>query len=116
MRTLSASRLKHRVTLQAPTGTRDGYGERVTTWTDIATVWAAVEPLSVRDTLAAQQINSEITHRVTIRYSAATFAALGPECRVKLGSRYLPLVGPPRNLEEANVVIELLCSEGMREE
>lgn len=112
---IESGRLNQRVTLQSPAGSRDALGERVTTWTDVATVWAAIEPLSTRETFAAAQAQSEATHRVTVRYSTTT-AAIGPEWRVKFGTRLMPLVGRPRNVREAKDIIELLCSEGMREE
>ena len=112
---MQAGRFNRRVTLQSPAGSRDAVGERVTTWTDVATVWAAVEPLSTRETFAAAQAQSEATHRITVRYSATT-AAIGPEWRVKLGARLMPIVGRPRNVREANHIIELICAEGMKEE
>ena len=37
------------------------------TWQTQATVWAAVEPLSVREFLQSQSMQSEITTRITIR-------------------------------------------------
>lgn len=67
---LSAGRLRHRITIQGQVQTQDTTtGEIKITWKDIGTnVPAAVEPLSVRDTLAAQSFNSKVTARMTIRY------------------------------------------------
>ena len=102
------------ITLQSPAGTRDAVGERTTTWVDVAQVWAAISPLSVRDLLAAGQTQSEVTHRVRIRYSASV-AALDASWRVVYGARVL-VIGGVRNIDEADRVLELLCSEGVREE
>lgn len=107
--------LNRRVIIQSPAGTRDSYGERTTTWTNVATVWAAIEPLSVRETFAAAQMQAATTHRVTIRYSAL-LAAIDASWRVSYDSRVFVLTGPPRNLGEANQWLELLCQEGMRTE
>lgn len=111
---MRAGNLRHRVVLQSPDGSRDAVGERTTTWTDVATVWASVNPLTVRELLAAGQVQSEVSHRVRIRHSAAV-AAIDASWRVLFGARVLVIQGV-RNIEEAGVEIELLCSEGLREE
>lgn len=109
-----AGRLRHRVTLQSPAGSRDALGERTTTWTSVATVWADVEPLTARELFVASQAQSSVTQRVTIRHSA-TVAAVTGAWRVLFGSRVLVVDGV-RNPHEANEVIELLCTEGLRDE
>lgn len=111
----AAGRLRHRVILQSPAGSADAYGERVTTWTDVATVWAAIDPLTLSQTLQGGQEQAGITHRITIRYSA-TVAACAADWRVKFGTRVLPLIGPPRNPGERNEVLELLVGEGLKTE
>lgn len=102
------------IILQSPAGTRDAIGERVTTWTNVASVWAEISPLSVRDLLAAGQMQSEVSHRVRIRYESAV-AAINSSWRVLYGTRILVISGV-RNINEADREIELLCSEGLREE
>ena len=62
--------LRHRITLQTFTTAPDSYGEPIKTWSDLATVWAAVEPLSGREFFEAQRTNAETTYRVRIRYRA----------------------------------------------
>lgn len=111
---MRAGRLDQRVILQSPAGSRDAVGERTTTWTNVATVWASIGPLSVRDLLAAGQTQSEVTHRVRIRHSS-TVAAIDASWRVLFGARILVIQGV-RNIDERDVEIELLCSEGLREE
>lgn len=69
---LAAGRLRHRVTIQQDQGTsRDDNGEHIEDYQDLATVWAEVKPLSGRELWAARQTQSEVTHRVTVRYSSA---------------------------------------------
>jgi SPP1 family predicted phage head-tail adaptor len=102
------------VTVQSPAGTRDAVGERTTTWSNVSTEWASISPLSVRDLIAAGQTQSEISHRVKLRYSA-TLAALDASWRIVYGARVLVIAGV-RNIDEGNRVLELVCSEGVREE
>ena len=42
----------------------------VETWQDVANVWASIEPLSVREFIASQAVQAEITARAVIRYRA----------------------------------------------
>lgn len=111
---MRAGNLRHRVILQSPAGSRDAVGERTTTWTAVATVWASINPLTVRELLAAGQLQSETSHRVRIRHSSAV-SAIDASWRVLFGSRVLVIQGV-RNIEEGDREIELLCSEGVREE
>lgn len=119
---IPASRLNQRVTLQSPAGSRDSLGERVTTWTDVATVWAAVEPTPLRDTLSADaggQVQAAAYWRVLLRESPA-LTALAADWRVAWGSRVLVLIAPPVPLMVRGVrepgYLELRCSEGLRQE
>ena len=62
-------KLRHKMTLQQPVTTQDTTtGEMVTVWTDVAKVWASLEPLSANAFVAAGAEQSEVTARVTIRY------------------------------------------------
>lgn len=67
---LPAGSLCDRVTIQQKITTRDDYGSATTAWMDLATVWAQIVPLSGREFIAAQQAQSTVTARVTIRYRA----------------------------------------------
>ena len=65
---MRAGELKHRVTLQEATETRDSFGQPVRTWSDVATVWAAVQALSGREFLEAKQLKRAVTTRIVIRW------------------------------------------------
>lgn len=69
MPALKSGKLRHRVTIQRPVSTQDPQtGAQVIDWQTIATVWASVEPLSVREFIQSQATQSEVTARITIRY------------------------------------------------
>ena len=65
---LRAGRLRHTVTIEAPTEDPNEYGEPEVTWTPVATVWAVKEDLTGREAFAAQQVHAETTTRFRIRY------------------------------------------------
>ena len=67
---MRAGTLRRRVTIQPYELVVDDYGAPLhrESWKDVATVWASVEAVSGRDFFAARQEQSEVTHKVTIRY------------------------------------------------
>lgn len=66
---LQPGKLKHRVQIQQPVYTQDvDTGAMNTVWSVVATVWAYIEPLSVRDYIASSAEQSEISTRITVRY------------------------------------------------
>lgn len=103
---MDSSRLKRRVTIQYPPTTQDAYGQPVSTMTTLATVWAAVEPLSGGLLFASKQSQSEITLKVTIRY----LATVEEDMQVVYGPHtyiILYLIDP----EMQHTSLELMCSE-----
>lgn len=70
MPSLKAGRLRHRVDIQARQQVQNPVtGETTNTWVTVfASVPAAIEPLSARDFIAAQAVQSEINARIVIRY------------------------------------------------
>jgi SPP1 family predicted phage head-tail adaptor len=111
---MRAGNLRHRVILQSPGGVIDEFGERETTWTDVATVWASIDPLSVREQFLAQQAQSITTHKVKFRYDSS-LSVINASWRVKFGTRVFVIDGVI-NKDERNKEYELLCTEGLREE
>lgn len=65
---LAAGKLRHRVSLQQQVHTQNPVtGEIVITWLEIAEIWAAIEPLSAREFIAAQATQSQVTGKLVIR-------------------------------------------------
>lgn len=110
---MRAGELRHRVKLQSPSGSRDAVGERVTVWTDEATdVPANVRPLNGREQFFAAQKQASTTHLVTIRYGSYV-SGIDASWRVMFGSRIFTIDAPPRNIDERNKQLDLLCTEGL---
>jgi SPP1 family predicted phage head-tail adaptor len=75
--TLAAGRLRHRITIQRPINTQDSSGNTVLDWEDVATdVPAEIVLPSVRERVAAQQMQSEASGRITIRYRPGMSATM----------------------------------------
>lgn len=103
-----ASRLKHQVILQEPQETSDGAGGAQLAWDDVATIWAEIAPLRGGEVLIAGRLQSNVTHRIAIRYREDVTAKM----RLLYGARafYIQAVLNP---EEANATLELFAEEGV---
>ena len=100
-------RLRHRVTIQRFDRVDDGGGGTEEQWIDVATVWAAVEPIRGRERLEAMQLEQSVSHRVVIRYRPDVD---GRNMRIVHRGRALhvqAVVSP----DERNRWLELLCEE-----
>ncbi len=103
---LEAGRLDKRVTLQAHGITQDANGTPVEGWSDVATVWAAVEPLSGREFFAAAQVQAEQMQRITIRYRTGVTAAM----RVAWAGRLFDITAVI-DWRERHEALQLMCRE-----
>ena len=103
---MKVGKLRHRVTIQRLEEVDDGYGGVEEKWQNVATVWASVEPLRGNERYTAQQVQAELTHKVTIRYRAG----IKPQMRLVYGNRILEIEAVI-DVEERHKWIELLCSE-----
>lgn len=100
--------LRHKVTLQKKVVTEDELKQQTETWTDIATVWASVEPLSGREYFTAKQVNADISVKITMRYRKD----VTPEMRVAFNEtvyEILSVIDP----EERNISLILMCREAV---
>lgn len=73
---LEAGKLRHRVTIEQQITIINDLGEQETAWVEFARRWAAVEPLSGRERFLAEQAQSEVVTRITIRYLAGVTASM----------------------------------------
>lgn len=103
-----AGALRHRVVVLRPTTTKDARGGEVVTWSDETERWANVEPLAGREYFASQQMQGELTHRVTMRYDPDL--PLRPKWRLQFKGRILDIetILP---IEERNHEWQLMCRE-----
>ena len=79
---VETGKLRERITIQAPTVTRSAYGDEEVTWTDIATIWAAVWPRSGKEYFTSQQWQAEANIQIRIRFRKD----INPGWRIKHGN------------------------------
>ena len=65
---MKAGQLDQRVTVERFTSTEDELGQPIESWAPLFSCWAAVEPLTGREYIAAQALQSEVTTRIRMRF------------------------------------------------
>ncbi len=112
---MMAGRLRKSVRFQTRDTSVDSFGQQVTTWIDAFSTRASIEPLTVREQFAAQAVQSEISHRITVRYrpelaNPTSVAAM----RVVYGTRVFNIIGA-LNIDERHAIVEISATEGLND-
>lgn len=102
-----ASRLTERITIEQPNRTPDTYGGNAVSWTEVATLYAAVQPLmgTAREISRADQRQAIAGYRITIRKRDDVDASM----REQWNGRTLLI----HSLHETRETLELLTYEEM---
>lgn len=83
--TLRGGKLRHRVRIDELVPVEDSNGDPtqdpatgalIQEWVTVATVWAAIEPLSARELIQSAAMQSAVSARLVIRYRAGLHAAM----------------------------------------
>lgn len=106
---MPAGQLRHRITIQHATKTRDTLNAEVKAWSTLATVWAKVDTPSGGETSSNERKQATLTHVITIRHRTDVY----PTMRVSWGGRILEILSVvPDNV---NKQVTLNCSEVISE-
>lgn len=109
---LAAGKLRHRVRIEEQVHVSDEETGAVSTeWRFVAVVWAAIEPLSAREFVAAATTQSGITARITIRYRPGMRASM----RILHGESIYNIAGVLPDLESGREYLTLPCSAGVND-
>ena len=116
---LLSKKLRHRIWIQQLQAVEDSAGEIQTDtgepimeWANVAEVWAAIEPLSARQFLAAQAQQSKVSCLITIRHRSDIDPAMRLYHEYK--NAYYNLEGILPDKESGLEYLTLVCSEGVR--
>jgi len=104
---ISAGQLDKQIIIQSRTLTTGSDGARSLAWANDATVWVQFMSAASREFTAAQQVNSDVTHVLKMRYRSGVTASH----RLKFGTRILNIVGPPINVEERGEEMMITATE-----
>lgn len=100
--------LKHFVVIQQLGSSLDANGNTVEAWTDFASVYADVAPLSAREFVAGQAVQSQVVARITIRYLAGVRASM----RINHDGAIYNIQGVLADQGSGREYLTLPCSQG----
>lgn len=107
---INAGFLGERVTLQQRAAGVDSHGHPSTSWSDVAEVWAEVEPIRGREYFAAGQTQAPVDVRMRIRYRSD----ITPSMRAVWRSVPHDIVSVI-DMGAQRVALELMCLSGGRD-
>ncbi len=109
---MDIGKLDKRITLQSRSATLDDYGQQINSWSDVATVWANIRPVSGREKMKAMQVDSILSHTVAVRYSATFMPPRTVDAwRIVYNGRCFTIIAA-MDLDEAGKYIIFDCTEG----
>lgn len=107
---IDPGKMRHRITFQQFSGTLDDFGDPLQAdddnWVDVATTWAAIDPISGREFYAAEQSQSEVSHKIRCRYRTGLDTAM----RITYGKRRFKIISLI-DWEERHESLLLMCKE-----
>lgn len=107
---MKAGKLRHKVDIEHKTNVEEDLGGVSEEWALFAkNRWASIEALRGRELFTAQQVNSEVTYKITMRY----LPGIVPDMRIHYKGDYYSILYVI-NIEERNVTLELMCSKGLK--
>ena len=107
---LAAGDLRHSITIQQPSTTRDVAGQPVSTWTNVLTTRAKIEGTTsntYKELVADGAIASQATDVFTLRWPGSSID-LKPGMRVQFGDN-IYLIQALDNILRRNRVVKLFC-------
>lgn len=105
---MDSGRLRHRVSIQKATETRDAAGGVIQSWATVAKRWASIQPATGKERIEADQVESRITHKITMRH----YTNLSPEYRIEHNGRLFGVVSVA-NLDDRGIFNEVMALEDL---
>lgn len=106
---LDAGLLRHRLQFQSLLRHLDTAGDTVEEWITDFEVWGSVEPLSVREFLASQAMQSQVSARITVRYRPG----IVPTQRIVFRGKVYNIAGALPDKDSGLEFLTLAVSEGV---
>lgn len=111
MSQISAGLLTCRIVVQESEWQKDGFGAPHRRWVDKIKLWASIEPINARNMVISQQMSTEATHLITVRFHKLFVEPLNTSAfRLTHGKRAYRINGMV-NDSNRNVVVTIHATE-----
>ena len=98
--------MRHSIDIESAAATENSLGEDVETWSTFATARAQIIPINGKEYFSANQEQSSVTHKITMRY----LAGVNTKMRVNYGGRIFNIEAVI-NFQERNREIQIMAVE-----
>lgn len=104
---VDVGKLNKRITFQRYEERRDELGQDSKGYVDYKTVWATVKPVKATEVNFIGKLKPEVSHRIYVRYRDD----ITSDMRIIYRGRELYLAGPPVDVDERHVLLEIQAEE-----
>jgi len=105
------NRARNKVTLQKKTVSISSLGAETTTWSDVLTMYAIIEPKRQIESQKFDKLNSEVTHEIIVRYNSYFLNPLeAVENRIIFKSRIFEII-TCFDMYEMNQYVKIVSQE-----
>lgn len=112
---MQAGNLRKRATLQVQSTSQSTSGQAALTWSDVATIWCEISPVSGRESPIGEQMKSATTHKITLRYrSEFADPQASAVYRLVYKGRFFN-ISAILNQDERNRAIVIQATEGLND-
>lgn len=101
-----SGRLNHKLRIEQRTETKNTLGEDITTWTLYKETWGHVSPLSGKEYISQNELQSSVTGRISIRY----ISGITTDMRVNWNDRIFDILSVI-NTDERNRELIMIVEE-----
>ena len=106
---LDAGSLRYRITIQQRSATTsDDYGQPDASWKNVTNAWASITDATGRELFSSNQLTSQITHVIKMRYQPSVSITAGMQV---LGRTRVFDIQAVQNVNELNKITKLLVLE-----
>ena len=103
---INPGEFRHIITFQELEEEVNSFGEMTKEWIDKFSTRAGIYPLSGKEFFSVDKLNTEISHKINIRYRAD----IKPSMRIKFNDRYF-YIESIINFQEKNILIQIMAKE-----
>lgn len=101
--------LRKRIAVLQRSDTQSLSGAMIPSWPTYVTLWGEITSPTGRELMAAQQVQANISHTVTLRWPGASYT-ITPSMRLSYKGRFFD-INAILNEDERNRTLTLLCTE-----
>lgn len=111
MSNVAAGRLRHIVSIDRQVEVVDSNGDHLREWQNITSRRAEIKPLTGRELLLAQQVQSQVTVAITMRY----LAGIDASCRIRFNGATYNVLAVINDADSGIETMTLQCAVGLND-